>query len=273
MTDEMHSIIEKAKSARRNFVIGVGGGSSVGKSYYCNYLSTKLNQAGIEVIQTSLDNYQKGEDFLEKDTSLYRWDDPKNFDLFTAAKNFHTLKRGNAINSPIFDLKANRQTGFEKINPEKVILIDGLFLGFDEFKEAIDYSLYIESPFYSRFLRRIIRFHTPEKLQVPFKHMIKYVYLAHNTFVKPQAKKYDQTFTNVINIQQELMSYLSNSPYAIKHSDFNKKVYKELFNIEDVSFQIDSENGFYIIAGEKVLPIVYDISLKNKLQAIDWNLT
>jgi phosphoribulokinase len=126
----------------RVVLIGVAGDSGCGKSTFLRRLTDLFGAEFMTVIclddYHSLDRYQRKE---QKVTAL----NPKanNFDLMY--EQIKALKEGQTINKPIY----NHETGLidppELIEPNKVIVIEGLHPLYDaRVRELLDFSVYLD---------------------------------------------------------------------------------------------------------------------------------
>lgn len=126
----------------RVVLIGVAGDSGCGKSTFLHRLTDLFGSEFMTVIclddYHSLDRIQRKE---QKVTAL----DPRanNFDLM--AEQMKALKEGQSIMKPIY----NHETGMidppERIDPNKVIVIEGLHPLYDErVRSLLDFSVYLD---------------------------------------------------------------------------------------------------------------------------------
>jgi phosphoribulokinase len=126
----------------RVVLIGVAGDSGCGKSTFLRRLTDLFGSEFMTVIclddYHSLDRIQRKE---QKVTAL----DPRanNFDLM--AEQMKALKEGQSIMKPIY----NHETGMidppERIDPNKVIVIEGLHPLYDErVRSLLDFSVYLD---------------------------------------------------------------------------------------------------------------------------------
>ena len=69
------------------------------------------------------------------------------------------LKKGNVIESPIYDYNTHDRTSdTETIDPKKVIIVEGiLVLAEEQLRDMLDIKIYIEADADVRILRRILR--------------------------------------------------------------------------------------------------------------------
>lgn len=173
--------------------IAVAGGSCSGKtSTILRYLTEEL---GKDATVLSIDNFQLGEDFSKKDTTIYRWDDPDNFDLNEIKQAVISLGNNNITTIPLFNLEKNFRVGTQTIQPNKYIIVEGLYAFYGQLEPLVDLKIYLETPYIGRLLRRLFRFTLEDSInipEVPLRHMAGPTYRAHRDFVSKQ-KDYADT--------------------------------------------------------------------------------
>jgi phosphoribulokinase len=126
----------------RVVIIGVAGDSGCGKSTFLKRITDLFGEDFVTVIclddYHSLDRYQRKE---QKVTAL----DPRanNFDLMY--EQIKALKNGQAIDKPIYDHEDGLIKGPERIEPNHVIVVEGLHPLHDErVRELLDFSVYLD---------------------------------------------------------------------------------------------------------------------------------
>jgi len=126
----------------RVVLIGVAGDSGCGKSTFLRRLIDLFGEEFMTVIclddYHSLDRKQRKE---QKVTAL----NPKanNFDLM--AEQIKALKNGQAIDKPIYNHETGELDPPERIEPNKVVVIEGLHPMYDaRVRELIDFSVYLD---------------------------------------------------------------------------------------------------------------------------------
>ena len=139
------------------YIIGVAGGSGSGKSTFTNRIKAEF---GDSVAVLYHDNYYKRQDdvpFVERVKVNY--DHPASLETDLLTEHLEALKRGERIESPVYDFsKHNRSDEKLIIEPKAVILVEGILLFNDEsLRNLCDLKIYVEADADERILRRIIR--------------------------------------------------------------------------------------------------------------------
>lgn len=126
----------------RVVLIGVAGDSGCGKSTFLRRLTDLFGEELITVI--CLDDYHSLDRKQRKETGITALDPrANNFDLMY--EQIKALKNGQAIDKPIY----NHETGLldppERIEPNHIIVVEGLHPLFDErVRSLLDFSVYLD---------------------------------------------------------------------------------------------------------------------------------
>ena len=143
---------------RPSYIVGISGGSGSGKTY----IAEKL-----------IDEYQKGIACLISQDSFYKdlshlsfgergrqnFDEPSSIDFELFIQVVHTLYKGKGVEIPIYDFSQHiRSSGFQKIKPTPVIILDGtLLFSHPKLIDLINLKVYIDTPDEVRLSRRVRR--------------------------------------------------------------------------------------------------------------------
>jgi phosphoribulokinase len=126
----------------RVVLIGVAGDSGCGKSTFLRRLADLFGEDFMTVI--CLDDYHSLDRYQRKETKITALDPrANNFDLMY--EQIKALKSGENINKPIY----NHETGLldppEKVEPNRVVVIEGLHPLYDErVRSLLDFSVYLD---------------------------------------------------------------------------------------------------------------------------------
>lgn len=181
-------------TGNKPYVVALAGGSASGKT---TFAATLASQLGDSCVLFSQDLFQLGKDFINRDRSIYKWDDPENFALQECAKSLQGLAANESVQVPNFDVIANKRLGTRMLTPAPVILWEGIYaIATHELRSTVDRAVYIDAPFAIRLLRRISRFLERPHLEikeyaVPARQALTFVLNAHVQFVAPQREHAD----------------------------------------------------------------------------------
>ena len=139
-------------------VIGIAGGTGSGKTTVVNQIIQELPEGEVCVI--SQDSYYKDTCHLPFDErTKINFDHPKAIDFDLLVAHLKELKKGNAIEQPIYSfIEHNRTKETITMHPKKVIIVEGiLILTHTDIRELFDIKLYVYADSDERFIRRLRR--------------------------------------------------------------------------------------------------------------------
>ena len=139
-------------------VVLIGGGSASGKTFVLKKVLEQLPQDKVTVI--SLDDYYKDFSVLPmEERAKINFDHPKAFDWKLMNEQLGALKRGEAIDKPIYDFTIHgRSPKTEHVEPRDLIIIEGIMALVNKDLRSIgDLKVFISASRERRLVRRIDR--------------------------------------------------------------------------------------------------------------------
>lgn len=197
---EIDLIINKIKNKNHLSIIGIAGGSAVGKSnFFVQELIKEIKKIKKKALTLTIDNFMKGKDFLEKYENAYvfKWDDPRNFSIKEVKKFLSDLKEKLTAYYPQFDYNTLRRSTKKTqivLDNNYVLIFEGIYALHKTLIKLYDYKIYLNSPLWERFLKRMLRFRydfNVKNNRKAFKQFFYHVYPAHKKFVVFQEKNAD----------------------------------------------------------------------------------
>lgn len=138
-------------------IIGIAGGTGSGKSTFTNRLKDAFCD-NIAVLYH--DNYYKRQDGVPfEERKKMNYDHPEAFETELLLNQLAALRNGESVECPIYDYsKHNRSDKFVKVEPKKVILVEGILVFADKrLRDMFDIKIFVEADADERILRRVIR--------------------------------------------------------------------------------------------------------------------
>ena len=174
-------------------VIGVAGGTGSGKTTLVKAL---MNRFGENITVLSHDNYYKQHNELTyEERAKLNYDHPDAFDTDMMIEHLRLLKQGVAIDCPTYDFTVhNRAEGILHIEPEKVIVVEGILIFQDlELCREMDIKIFVETDADVRLCRRIRRDvrKRGRTIESVIEQYLTTVKPMHEQFVEPSKKNAD----------------------------------------------------------------------------------
>jgi len=139
-------------------IIGIAGGTGSGKTTVVNQILHELPADEVCVIsQDSYYNATHNLSYLER--TKINFDHPKAIDFDLLVAHLKELKKGNAIDQPIYSfVEHNRTKETITMYPKKVIIVEGiLILTHTDIRKLFDVKLYVHADSDERLIRRLRR--------------------------------------------------------------------------------------------------------------------
>ncbi len=151
-------IEEKISHTEGPVIVEIAGGSASGKT---SAVAKEIKERfGEEAIILSMDDYYRGKKFMEEQTQKgneLNWDQPEALNLGLLKEHFARLKQGQEIEKPIYNMRLSEPDGVEKVQPKKVVIVEGLFALNDIVKDEGDIKVFVDIGVHGRILRRLLR--------------------------------------------------------------------------------------------------------------------
>jgi len=142
---------------KKILVIGIAGGTGSGKTTLMKNLITEFADV---VTVISHDNYYKRHDDLTyEERCQLNYDEPAALETDLMAKHLDILRRGEAIDCPVYDFTVhNRSDETIRIVPKKVIIVEGILIFENKpLRDLMDIKIFVDTDADVRLCRRILR--------------------------------------------------------------------------------------------------------------------
>ncbi|TXK70602.1 uridine kinase [Mesonia sp. HuA40] len=139
-------------------IIGIAGGTGGGKTTVVNTIVDELKHEEVAVI--SQDSYYRDTSELSyEERTQINFDHPQSIDFDLLVNHLKALKKGEAINQPIYSFKEHNRTGETILtHPKKVMIVEGiLILTNPKLRKMCDIKIYVHADSDERLIRRLKR--------------------------------------------------------------------------------------------------------------------
>ncbi|MBC3846892.1 uridine kinase [Winogradskyella echinorum] len=139
-------------------IIGIAGGTGCGKTTVVNTILNELPEGEVGVI--SQDSYYKDTSHLSYDERIkINFDHPRSIDFELLETHLKELKKGNAIDQPVYSFVKHNRTGDTiSTKPRKVMIVEGiLILSHAEIRDLFDIKIFVHADSDERLIRRLKR--------------------------------------------------------------------------------------------------------------------
>ena len=192
--------------ATNQFIIGITGGSGVGKTTLIDILYETF-QGKISTL--SLDNYYKPKDRQALDKNgVINFDLPTALNLDELEYDLEQLWDKKSIKQKVYHFNhPDKEEEFRTIRPNEILLVEGLFVMHYPFvKSKLDYKVYLSVDQQKQLERRLIRDvqernYNKEEVQYQWDE---HVLPAYKNFVLPYKKEADLIITNELRFDENL---------------------------------------------------------------------
>ncbi|HEX8559025.1 MAG TPA: uridine kinase [Pyrinomonadaceae bacterium] len=139
-------------------IIGICGGTGSGKTTVANRILESVTKA--EVVFLQQDSYYRDLDQLPHDIrDVVNFDHPDAIDNDLLVEHLRALKRGEAVELPLYDFKTHsRRPETLRVEPQPIIIIEGILIFAEQrLLDEMDIRVYVDTPDDIRFIRRLRR--------------------------------------------------------------------------------------------------------------------
>ena len=167
------------------FIIGIAGGTGSGKTTVVRKLIERLPKG--EVVVIPQDSYYKDSSHVPaEERQNINFDHPDAFEWPLLAKHIEQLKKGQAVEQPIYDyITSSRLQETVHVEPKEIIIVEGIMTFVDPvLTKCFDIKIFVDTDADIRFIRRLLRDVEERGRTVPS------VVEQYCTTVKPMHEKY-----------------------------------------------------------------------------------
>jgi uridine kinase len=139
-------------------IIGICGGTGSGKTTVANRILESVSKG--EVVFLQQDSYYRDLDQLPLDIrNVVNFDHPDAIDNDLLIEHLRALKRGEAVELPLYDFKTHsRREETLRVEPQPIIIIEGILIFAEpRLLDEMDIRVYVDTPDDIRFIRRLRR--------------------------------------------------------------------------------------------------------------------
>ena len=137
--------------------IGIAGGTGSGKTTLTEHLKKRF---GNEITVLYHDDYYRDQTDMPFDVRCRQnYDHPDAFETDLMVRHLRALKRGEAIERPVYSYSDYNRTGETvTVTPSRVVIVEGLLIFQNpELRELMDIKIFVDTDADVRILRRILR--------------------------------------------------------------------------------------------------------------------
>ena len=203
LSDGIKKLVEMIRSkmidSNQPIIIEISGGSASGKTSAVAHAVKE--EFGNDAVIVSADDYYRGKTFMNSEAqkgNVYNWDQPEALDLELMKKQLKELKSGQAVDKPIYDMKIGEPSAHEKVEPKKIIILEGAFVLNEDMKNQGDFKVFVDVGMHGRIIRRLLRDieRTGQKQIDILKYFLEIVEPMHDQYIQPTKENADIIIKN-----------------------------------------------------------------------------
>lgn len=142
---------------KERILIGVAGGTGSGKTTVAEKISETLKE---EMVVIPQDFYYKNMNHLPlEERKNINYDHPASFDNELLIEHLLMLKKGESIQTPVYDFREHKRLDKTRIiKPAPIIILEGILIFVNEkLRNVMDFKIFVDTPSDIRLIRRIKR--------------------------------------------------------------------------------------------------------------------
>ncbi len=201
--------------AVKPLLLGVGGGSGSGKTYFARAILNALGPKCCEIIYQDNFYFDQSNKF-DFDGGAVNFDHPQSIDFMALAESLAHLREGRPARIPVYDFVTHKRRPEQlAVEPKPVIIVDGILIFHSQPVRSLFHELvFFDTPEDLRFARRLKRDmeERGRSHEGVYNQFYKQVKPMHDQFVDP-SKEFANTlvkdlgdFTNVLADYQSRLS-------------------------------------------------------------------
>ena len=139
-------------------IIGIAGGTGSGKTTVVNQIVKEFANDDVGII--SQDSYYKDNKHLSlEERAKINFDHPRAIDFDLLYEHLTKLKKGEAIEQPVYSFVQHTRTGDTILtHPRKVLIVEGILIFNDKkLRDLFDVKIYVHADSDERLIRRVRR--------------------------------------------------------------------------------------------------------------------
>lgn len=160
LLERLNKLLPKEKNPEEPFLINISGASAAGKSTISNQLIEEIPSSSV----LNLDDYllgwsigQLNHDTEDPNKPYFAGLNPRVYDLEKLYRDLVELKKGNAIEKPIFDEVTKTPKGTIPFVAQNVLIFEGIYSLTTPFLELADVPVLVETSLHDRLIRKVVR--------------------------------------------------------------------------------------------------------------------
>lgn len=139
-------------------IVGIAGGSGSGKTTLATSILEAIGESRIAVLPHDAYYRDQSDKTFEERLSI-NYDHPDSLETELLIKHIQALKRGEAVDLPVYDFKQNtRASATVHIQPKPIILVEGILIFVEpKLRNLCSMKLFVDADQDICFIRRLLR--------------------------------------------------------------------------------------------------------------------